>query len=51
MSFQLSANKRRLSAPDVTSLHHCLKNNSQTDMLSMVGIQVSIEEGVANLHD
>ena len=27
MSFQLSVNKRCLSAPDATSLHHCLKNH------------------------
>ena len=26
MSFQLSAKKICLSAPDATSLHHCLKN-------------------------
>ena len=29
MSFQLSANKRCLSAPDATSLHHCLQNLRQ----------------------
>ena len=29
MSFQLSANKICLSAPDATSLHHCLKNHLQ----------------------
>ena len=29
MSFQLSANKRYLSAPDATSLHHCLQNHRQ----------------------
>ena len=29
MSFQLSAIKRCLSAPDATSLHHCLKNHLQ----------------------
>ena len=31
MSFQLSANKRCLSAPDATSLHHCLQNHRQYD--------------------
>ena len=29
MSFQLSVNKICLSAPDATSLHHCLKNHLQ----------------------
>ena len=48
MSFQLSANKRCLSAPDAISLHHCLKQAAKTDMLSVVGIQVlcAVEEGV-----
>ena len=50
MSFQLSANKRCLSAPDATSLYHCLKNTAKTDMLSVVSIQVlcRVEEDVAN---
>ena len=50
MSFQLSANKRCLSAPDATSLHHCLEQAAKTDMLSVVSIQVlcTVEEGVAN---
>ena len=51
MRFQLSVNKRCLSAPDATSLHHCLKNKQpKTDMLSVVSIQVlcTVEEGVAN---
>ena len=51
MSFQLPANKRCLSAPDATSLHHCLKEQAaKTDMLSVVSIQIlcTVEEGVAN---
>ena len=56
MSFQLSANKRCLSAPEATSLHHCLPTSlpqqqaAKTDMLSVVSIQVlfTVEEGVAN---
>ena len=51
MSFQLSANKRCLSVPDATSLHHCLKKKQpKTDMFSVVSIQVlsKVEEGVAN---
>ena len=49
MSSQLSANKRCLSAPDATSLHHC-EQAAKTDMLSVVSIQVlcTVEEGVAN---
>ena len=49
MSFQLSANKRCLSSPDATSLHHC-QQVAKTDMLSVVSIQVlcTDEEGVAN---
>ena len=54
MSFQLSANKICLSAPDATSLHHCpslpQEQAAKTDMLSVVSIQVlcTVEEGVAN---
>ena len=50
MSFQLSANKRCLSAPDATSLHHCLKNK-QPKLNAFSGKYPSIvcvEEGVAN---
>ena len=43
MSFQLSVNKRCLSAPDATSLHHCYiptslpqEQAAKTDMLSVV---------------
>ena len=42
---------RCLSAPDATSLHHCLKKQAaKTDILSEVSIQVMciVEEGVAN---
>ena len=48
MSFQLSANKRFLSAPDATSLHQ--EQAAKTDMLSVVSIHVlfTVEEGVAN---
>ena len=48
MSFQLSANKRCLSAPDATSLPQ--EQAAKTDMLSVVSIQVlcTVEEGVAN---
>ena len=47
MSFQLSANKRCLSAPDATSLPQ--EQAAKTDML-LVSIQVlcTVEEGVAN---
>ena len=51
MSFQLSANKRYLSAPDATSLHHCLKNKQpKLIMVSVVSIHVlfTVGEGVAN---
>ena len=49
MSFQLSANKRCLSAPDATtSLPQ--EQAAKTDMLSVVSTQVLciVEEGVAN---
>ena len=47
MRFQLSANKRCLSAPDTTSLHQ--EQAAKTDILSVVSIQVlCTEEGVAN---
>ena len=47
MSFQLSVNKRCLSAPDATSLHH--EQAAKTDMLSVVSIQVFCTvKGVAN---
>ena len=48
MSFQLSANKRCLSAPDAISLPQ--EQAAKTDMLSVVSIQVvcTVEEGVAN---
>ena len=50
MSFQLSANKRCLFAPDATSLHLPQEQAAKTDMLSVVSIQVlcTVEEGVAN---
>ena len=50
MSFQLSANKRCLSAPDATSLHHCLKNK-QPKLIAFSGkyqVLCTVEEGVAN---
>ena len=48
MSFQVSANKRCLSAPDPTSLPQ--EQAAKTDMLSVVSIQVlcTVDEGVAN---
>ena len=52
MSFQLSANKRCLSAPDASYIPTSLPQEqaAQTDMLSVVSIQVlcTVEEGVAN---
>ena len=51
MSFQLSANKRCLSAPDATSLTSLLQEQAaKTDMLSVISIQVLciVEEVVAN---
>ena len=48
MSFQLSANKRCLSAPIPTSQPQ--EQAAETDMVSVVSIHVlfTVEEGVAN---
>ena len=50
MSFQLSVNKRCLSAPDATSLTSLPQEQAATtEMLSVVSIQVFCTvEGVAN---
>ena len=53
MSFQLSANKRCLSAPDATSPPSLPQEQAaKTDMLSVVSIQVlcTVEEGVPNAY-
>ena len=52
MNFQLSANKRCLSAPDASYILTSLPQEqaAKTDMLSVVSIQVlcTVEEGVTN---